>query len=201
MSAPTNERTHDVYFTTSERRFYFRNDNRGVTLGPDHIAWTFDGKPDGAPFKNLVEVHLQSGGSWQSPVHLCEIVFADRFKLMVLNGNDHGLPDERQRTRYRDFVHDLHTRLAAHACACESSPITFTAGFSPGRYHLLMVFAVLLGLITIGVPLVALLITGEVRPLMVLVIGAVFIWPLKSMMEANAPRDYDPSQPPRDLVG
>jgi hypothetical protein len=196
----TPERTHDVYLTTSTGRFYISNPNRGVTLKDDQIVWTFDGKVDGAPFKNIVEVHLQSGGSWQKPINLCQIAFADRYKLIVTNGNELGIPNDEQRARYRDFVHDLHARLAAHAAARSGLPITFSAGYPSGRYLFLLVLTVIMALIFIGVPLVVLLFTGEIRPLMLLIVGAVFIWPLKQMMQENVPRSYDPARLPNDLM-
>lgn len=195
------ERTHDVFFTTSAGRFYIRNPNHGVTLTADGLAWTFSGKADGAPFKNIAKVNLQSGGSWHAPLNLCEITFADRYKLIVTNGDVHGVKNAEQNARYCDFVHDLHARLAAHATARTGPPISFTAGYPAGRYPLLMVLAAVMGLITIGVPLVALLITGEVRPFMLLIAGAFFIWPLMRMMQENAPRAYDPAKLPREIVG
>ena len=60
--------------------------NRGVTLRPDHIAWTFDGKADSAPFKNIVEVCLQTAPGGHRFVRICQITFADRYKLLVTNG-------------------------------------------------------------------------------------------------------------------
>ena len=195
------ERTHDVHFTTSAGRFYIRNPNRGVTLADDHLAWTFAGKGDGAPFKNIARVNLHSGGSWQTPINLCEVTFADRYKLIVINGDALGFQSAEQNARYRDFVHDLHARLAAHAATRAGPPIAFTAGYPEGRYLFLLVLAVLMGLIFIGVPLVALLLTGEVRPFMLLIVGAFFIWPLARMMQNNAPRRYDPTRLPLELVG
>jgi hypothetical protein len=56
MDAPAAEqsavdkRTHDVHFTTSARESLMHAANRGVTIAADHIAWTFDDKPDAAPF-------------------------------------------------------------------------------------------------------------------------------------------------------
>jgi hypothetical protein len=197
----SNERTHDVFFTTSAGRLYLRNPNRGVTLGADHIAWTFADKADGAPFKNVVQVNLHSGGSWQAPINLCEVTFADRYKLIVVNGDGLGFKSAEQSARYRDFVHDLHARLAAHAATRAGTPIAFTGGYPAGRYLFLLVPVVILGLICVGLPLVILLLTGEVRPLMLLIVGALFIWPLKRMMANNTPRTYDPMKLPKELVG
>ena len=197
----SNERTHDVFFTTSAGRLYLRNPNHGVTLGTDHIAWTFADKADGAPFKNIVQVNLHSGGSWQTPISLCEIMFADRYKLIVIDGDGLGLKSAEQSARYRDFVYDLHARLTARAAMRAGPPIAFTAGYPAGRYLFLLVLTVILGLICVGAPLVMLLITGEVRPLMLLIVGALFIWPLKRMMANNVPRSYDPAQLPKEIMG
>src|SRR5262245_28419172 len=148
----TNERRHRVYFTTSARRFYIKHPNHGVTLRTDEIVWTFAGKPDGAPFTNITEVHLQSGGAWQTPINLCQITFADRYKLIVTNGNEYGIPNDEQRAHYRDFVHDLLARLAARAPSRSGAP-AFNAGYPASRYLFLLVLAAILGLIFIGVPL------------------------------------------------
>jgi hypothetical protein len=199
-SAPV-ERTYDVYFTTGERKFYFHNSNYGLTLGADSLAWTFNGKHDGAPFENIVELHLQWGGSWQNPVHLAEIIFADRYKLIVVNGNGFGLPDDRQRSIYRDFVRDLLSRLAAHASSRSGAPIAFTGGYREGVYHLMIACAAFMILICIGVPFVALLLTGDVRPFLLLLFGALFIWKLVPMVTNNAPQRYDPRSPPDKLLG
>jgi hypothetical protein len=65
--ADTSARTHDVYFRTSERLWFFYNAYRGVTLAADHIAWTFNNKDDSAWYRSIVEVRLQTGGRWLNP--------------------------------------------------------------------------------------------------------------------------------------
>lgn len=50
-------------------------------------------------------------------------------------------------------------------------------------------------------PLVALLLTAEVQPFMLMVFGALFIWHLVPMMKNNAPRRFDPLKPPDALLG
>ena len=79
----TGERTYDLSFTAGRRGVLFRNASRGVTLTQDCITWTYDGRPDSGPFGNIVEIRLQSGGDWRNITHLCEIVFADRYRLIV----------------------------------------------------------------------------------------------------------------------
>jgi hypothetical protein len=108
----TAARTHDICFTTSARQSFMHIANRGVTLTPDAIAWAFDGKPDGAPFKNIVDVCVKKGPGAHRFIRICEIAFADHFKLLVTDGNEFGIPTEARRAAYRGFMHDLHARRA-----------------------------------------------------------------------------------------
>jgi hypothetical protein len=195
-----DERTHDVFFTTSARESLMHTANRGVTVGPDHIAWTFDGKPDAAPFKNIVEVCLQTAAGGHRFVRICQITFADRYKLLVSNGNAFALPTEAQRAAYRGFMRDLHARLAAHAAVRDGPPITFTAGFAAKLYFWLMVRVVFWVLIFVGAPLALFLMTGETKPFLLLV-GALFVGVLLwRMVHSNTPRTYDPANLPKELV-
>lgn len=195
-----DKRTHDVRFTTSARPSFMHTANRGVTLADDGITWTFDGKRDGAPFKNIVEVCLQTAPGGHRLVRICQITFADGFKLMVTNGNAFALPTEAQRAAYRGFMHDLHTRLAAHAAVRDRPPIVFKAGFAARLYRWLMVRVVLWALVFVGAPLTLFLMTGETRPFLVLV-GALVVGALLwRMVHSNAPRTYDPARLPKDLV-
>jgi hypothetical protein len=196
----TATRTHDVYFTTSARQSFMHTANRGVTLAADHIAWTFDGKRDGAPFKNIGEICLQTAPGGHRLVRICQITFADGFKLLVSNGNAFALPTEAQRAAYRGFMHDLHTRLAAHAAVRDRPPIAFKAGFAARLYRWLMVRIVLWALVFVGAPLALFLMTGETRPFLLL-LGALFVGALLwRTVHSNAPRTYDPATLPEDLV-
>lgn len=193
--------THDVHFTTSARPSFMHTANRGVTIaGDDQIAWTFDGKPDAAPFRNIVEVCLQTAPGGHRLVRICQITFADGYKLLVSNGNAFALPTEAQRAAYRGFIRDLHARLAAHAAVRDRPPIVFKAGFAAKLYTWLMVRVALWGLVFVGAPLAVFLMTGETRPLLLLV-GALLVGALLwRMVHSNAPRNYDPTMLPEDLV-
>jgi hypothetical protein len=199
--ADASARTHDVFFTTSKRNRFFYNAYRGVTLASDHVAWTFNNKDDSAWYKSIVEVRLQTGGSWVKPISICEITFADGYRLLVNNGNALGTPTDVQRTAYRDFVYDLHARLRAHAATRERQPIAFKSGFTPARYRSVLTGAGALGLMLVGIPLAALLFTGEVKPFFLLCAGLFFVWPLAITVQRNAPLTYDPSKPPNALIG
>ena len=193
-------RKHDVRFTTSMRESFMHTANRGVTLAPEHIAWTFDGKPDSAPFKNIVEVCVQKGPGAHRFIRICQITFADRFKLLVTDGNEFAIPTEAQRTAYRGFMHDLHARLAAHAAVRDGPPIAFTAGFAAKVHRWLKVRIALWVLVFVGAPLAVFLTTGEVEPFLLL-IGTLVVGTLYwRLVQSNAPRTYDPARPPKDLA-
>ena len=175
--------------------------NRGVRIAADHLAWTFNGKADAAPFKNIVEVGLQTGPGSHRFLRICQITFADGYTLMVTNGNELAVPTETQRAAYRDFMLDLHDRLAAHAAVRERPQIEFKAGFTAKLHGRLTLRVALWTLIYVGAPLAAFLLTGDVMPFLLLlgalVVGTIF-WRLT---HANAPRTYDPTKLPKDLIG
>jgi hypothetical protein len=195
MNAPAviSETRYDVYLRAGKAGFYFRNDSHGVTLTDDRIAWTFDGHSDSAPFKNIASVHLQSGGG----LNQCVIQFADGYGLGVTDGNAYGVADEKQTPVYRAFVHDFHGRLVAAG----ATSVRFTAGYKGTRYHVVLVSALLLGLLCFVGPLAALFITGQTQFLLAAIAGGGLCWAFMRLIGKNAPRDYDPMRPPKELVG
>jgi len=196
MPTPANPQAYDVYLSTGGRRFYFRNPNHGVTLNDDNIAWIADGRADEVAFANAVAVHLQSGGSPQAVIDQCTIKFVDGVRLTISNGNSSGLPDKTQMRLYRDFVRDLHSRLAARGNAA----IRYTAGYTPTRYRVVLICAILAGLLFVAVPFVLLLIKGDAQIFGLLLAGIFLCWPLVKMVMSNAPRAYTPDLPPEELL-
>ncbi len=184
------ESRYDLYFRAGRSiGFYFHNDNHGVTLTAERINWTFDGQDDGAPFKNIRSVHLQTGGDWRDPVHTCLITFADGYQLVVINADGYGAgTDEARRPVYREFVRDLHARLAARRRRRPASP----PACKGVRYPLIIVLSVLIGAVSIVVPVVAMILSGSIGPIATLFAGVGLYWPLMKMIEKNAPRSYDP---------
>jgi hypothetical protein len=195
MNAPVaaSETSYDLYLRAGKSGLYFRNDNHGVTLGDERIAWSSEGQSDSAPFKNVASVHLQSGGG----LNQCLIEFADGYLLTIIDGNAYGVADEKQTPVYRAFVQDLHARLIAAG----STSIRFTAGYMGARYHVVLVSALLLGLICFVGPVIMLVFTGEFRLLIATIVGGSLCWPLVRMIGNNAPRNYDPMRLPEELLG
>ncbi|WP_426958504.1 hypothetical protein [Muricoccus radiodurans] len=187
---------HDVYFTTSAKRWYLTNDNHGITLDDERLSWTHQGTPDGARLANVAAVRLQSGGEARNPVHMCAITFADGFVLTATDADDRGFRSDEKAAPYRDFVQDLHRRLIAGG----RDMIPFSAGLPPTNHTVVTAAAFLLGLLFFVLPIVLLMITGRPEILFTLLAGLTFLWPLLKLAHRNAPRAYDPRDLPSDLL-
>jgi hypothetical protein len=188
--------SHAVYLMTGNTGLHFRNENCGVTLSADRIDWIAEGAPGRAALTDIVSVHLQSGGDWTKAVRHCRIRFADGSFLLVTNGDDRGLADQAQTPIYRAFVRDLHARLVAAG----RDTVRFSAGYTQGRYYVIVCCAILLGLIGVGLPLIIVLIQRDLRALTAAVAGGMLCWRLVPMIEANTPRSYQPSALPHELL-
>jgi hypothetical protein len=195
--APSPARSYDLYLVADGRRFYIRNDDRGVTLDDNGLAWIAGGRADGAPFGNIVEVRMQSGGDWKNALNQCQIRFRDNHLLTVTDGNRYGATDDARTPVYRDFVRDLHARLIAARLA---PSIRFIAGYSHGNCMVVLTAAVFMGMLGVATPVVLLLITGKLEALYLLIGGAFMVWPMYTMVSNNKPRGYHPQQPPGELM-
>lgn len=143
----------------------------------------------------MAQIRLQTGGNAQDLVAMCLISFADGYVLTVYNGSAQGLPDDAQAALYRDFVRGLHRRLVA-----SRAPVDYVAGYAEGRYHIVLVAGILLGLIAVALPFVLVLITGESKALFLLAGGVFLFWPLYRMVQANKLNRYDPADLPDELL-
>jgi hypothetical protein len=197
MLAPSAEgsRTYDLCINVAGRRLFWRNPNHGITLGIDAIAWIMDGSAMEMAYGNIVAVHLNSAGQ-KTTVDQCTITFADGSGLLIVNADPGGYRDAERATRYRDFVRDLHARLASD----RYPEIRFTAGVPRWRYM------VMLGLAIAAAPMFALAGLGGYlfyhlwNGLFLLVAGEYFCWRLGRRALTNAPRDYAPDRLPEELL-
>lgn len=191
-------RTYDLVVVTAQPSFVFKHANRGVTVGSDTLSWTKDGATVSVPLHSIRTIRMQSGGDWRNETNMCQISFADAPMLTVMDVATSGIADPAQLPIYRAFVRDLHKTLVRGGHAPR---IAFLAGYSEGRYTLILICAILLGLIGVGGPLVLLMFfVRNMQVLGALAAGSVLVWPLAIMVRNNTPRNYDPSRPPGELM-
>ena len=189
-----NPRTYDVCFSVNGGQMFRRLD-QGVTLGDDGLARTTNDRTTEIPLGNIVAVHLKSGGR-STVVDQCAITFADGDVLCVVNSDPGGFTDRERVPIYRDFVRDLHDRLAAGPYPA----VRFTAGVPPWRYRAMIAATIVLALLCGGFGLVVLADLGDVKGLAILLLGGYACWKHGRTTLANAPRDYAPDHLPEELL-
>ncbi len=196
---PQISRRYDVYFyVAGGPRFVLRNPNHGITVDADGIAWTSNGTAQQRAYASIAAVHLQTAalGNAASVIDQCKIEFIDGPAVTVSNASSSGLPDAGQTPLYRDFVRDLHGRLAAHGAGA----IRFTAGMAPWRYKLLFGAMIAAGLLFVVTPIGLVVVTGDWHALIAMAMGVSLCWPFTRLMMNNAPRGYTPERLPEQLL-
>jgi hypothetical protein len=196
MLAPSAAGPHsyDLCINVAGRRLYWRNRNHGVTLSQDCIAWTMDGDASETAYGNIVAVHLESHGQ-KVTEDRCTITFSDGRSIVIANTDPGGYADSTRAALYRDFVRDLHVRLALD----RYPGVRFTAGVPQWRYVAMLVLAI------VGVPAFAIAGLGGYFMFnmasgpWLFILGEYTCWRLGRRAVANAPRDYTPDQLP-DLL-
>jgi hypothetical protein len=191
---PGNPRTYDLCFTVNGGHT-FRKLDQGVILGNDGMSWTADSATGEMPFGNIVAVHLQSGGQ-KVIVDRCTITFSEGTVLAVVNSDPGGFSDSERVPIYRDFVRDLHARLAAGGY----TGISFKAGVPRWRYQAMLAVTIAVGLFCGGFGLLTLLGFGNLKGLGILALGGYFCWQRGRITLANAPRNYGPDRLPESLL-
>ena len=194
--AAPDRKSYDLYFRAGERRMVWSYAEHGITLSDDAIAWTADGRQSQVPLRDIAGVHLQLSYIEDNAIASCRLNFVDGSGLSIVSSNKRGFEDATLDQLYVEFVHDLHARLAAQRDARTS----FTAGFGEGRYLFGKVVIVVAGLFFVVTPVAALLITRDWKLALLTYSGAVLVWPVYKVMQANAPRSYDPRQVPPELM-
>jgi hypothetical protein len=198
MLTPSAEgaRTYDLCINVAGRRLFWRNPNHGVTLGNNTIAWTMDGGTMEMKYGDIVAVHLNSAGQ-KVTADRCTITFAGGSGLLIVNTDPGGYRNAECATRYRDFVHDLHARLAYG----RYPGIRFTAGVPRWRYLAMLGSAIAAAPLFVLAGLGGYLIYHLWNGLLLLLVGEYFCWKLGRRALANAPRDYAPDRLPEELLG
>lgn len=194
------DRTYDLHFILDDKRFFWKNPNRGVTItdaGRDScLTWQSDGRETRRLWTDIVAVGMNSGTDGKREVNHCRIRFLDGRALTVSDTGASGTLDQSQTPIYRDFVRALHVRLAK----APEGTIAFYAGVSEGRYLGMQIIMAIAALFFVGTPLVLLMWIQDWKILGVLAAGAAFVWPLYNVLKNNKPRHYDPRRPPPELM-
>jgi hypothetical protein len=197
MDAPKlpGQRIFDLYLLADKWYATFSENDRGVGLTDDSIAWISGHRAETAALTSVVSVRLQfvpdneDFGSFRK----CRIEFGDGRRLTVT---------DRTRTRrgevapgYRSFVHDLHNRLVAYG----SPSVRYLTGKDPkeARRERMIVSAILLLF-----ALYALLSSPtqkDVLVVMFIVLAAVFcLSALRTYKHKTV--EYDPTELPDALI-
>ncbi len=191
-----DRRSYDLYLTDGERRVVWSYSDHGVTLADGSIAWVAGSRQFQRPFREIVGVHLRLNYVESDAIATCRLRFADGSIFSVTSSSRLGGQDSALGKLYVEFVHDLHARLVDSG----DPRISFTAGFSEGRYHFVMIFAFVAALLFIALPVGLLLISGDWKLAIATYTGLVLLWPVYKAMQANAPRSYDPRHVPSELM-
>lgn len=169
----------------------------GVTLTADALEWTTQGMKQRSALKEIAGIHLTFGNVPRSgDFGSCRITFRNGRFLIINSFDSWGTPASERAPVYRQFVRDLHARLAPE----DRRRISFNAGHSTTRQTLGKVFLVLAGLLFVVLPIGLLLFTGELKGLFITVAGVGFVYPFYRAMKANEPRSYDPDDIPDELL-
>jgi hypothetical protein len=201
LAPATVSTAYDLYYLVNDKRFFWRDLNRGVTLidgGRDSaILWhTTKGKAGRQLWTDIISVNLTSGTSGKEVVNNCRIDFRGGRFIIVTDAGMTGQADHGRTPIYRDFVRALHSRLAL----APQGTIRFSAGIWQARQVVMLTLGVIARLLFVATPPGLVMILREWRALGPLAAGTSFIWPFWKIIEDNWPRTYDPRQPPGELM-
>jgi hypothetical protein len=196
-----HSQAYDVYFTVSGGpRFVMWNTNHGITVGDNGMSFAVDGQMRSITFADIAAIHLSSGTVGEDVIDQCKIEFTAGNTITVFNTASSGLSNKEQTQIYRDFVYDLHGRLAGAGAGQSIGKISFTAGMSGTRYNVALIALIVAGLFFVLTPLVLAVITGDAHALILMGTGAFLVWPFMRVVGNNTPRNYTPDAPPDELL-
>ena len=188
---------YDLFTHDDTRRIVWRFKDEGVVVEDEALLVMRASRWVRLPFHDIASVTLSANAIGRSAiVGNCTVRLEDGRRIVISNGNEQGMADGRRDGPYRLFLRDFHRKLIESG---EDRAIDFRTGYSEGRMNGL-IFATVIGtLFFIATPLVLLLITRDLKTLLICLAGLGFIWPAWRMIEANRPASYHPTSPP-DLI-
>ena len=192
-----NVERFDLFFRDGPTRVVWRLRDNGVELEPDAIVVHRDGRTHRTPFADIVNVTLNSAlVGRRSMVAMCTMNLRNGGRIVVSNSAASGLPDGLRDDTFRAFVTSLHQRLVNSGAARN---ISFRSGFSNVRINVLRTALVAAAALFVVLPIVLLIITGEVKALFLALAGGFLVYPALKAASANSPATYRPEAPP-DMV-
>lgn len=194
---PQVRRHYDLHFREGPGGgFVWRNRDSGVTLTPDGMEWRAAAQRRFTDWSTIDTIRVQTGHIPKSGYFgSCEVTFRNGRKLTVTSLDSWGHADASRHDDYAEFLQDLH----AHLGEADKKRIRFVAGMTEGRQIFGKVAVVIGGAFFVLLPLVLLLITGEIQALFIMLGGAAFIVPAFRVMKRNEPRTYNPDHLDDDL--
>lgn len=194
---PPASRRYDLYFREGPSGgIVWRYRDAGITLSPAGMEWRTAGEHRFTDWSTIDTIRVQTGHIPKSGAFgSCEITFRNGRKLTVNNLNSWGSPDASRLDDYAEFLQDLH----AHLGEADRQRIRFIAGMTEGRQLFGKAAVVIGGAFFVLLPLVLLVVTGEVKALFIMLGGAAFIVPAFRTVRRNEPRSYDPLRLDDDL--
>jgi hypothetical protein len=197
-TAATDARTYDVFFVTpTSRRFVLTNPNHGITVTSEGLAWAVGGMAQASALRDITAIHLSTASIGNAgEIDQCKIEFGSGGTITVTNSKANGLPDTAQTPFYRDFVRDLHKRLAVEPHAA----VRYSAGVSPLRYKFMVATLIVAALFFIVTPIGLMFFTGDPTALWYAGGGVALCFPLLRLLRTNTPRSYTPDRPPPELL-
>jgi len=190
-------RDYSLFVRREPGRLVLKLSDEGVAIAGDRVLWTTAAGEDSRPLSDVRGVHLSvSHTARHGDFGSCIIHFCGIAPLQVVGSSAFGFPDEERNPVYAGFVRDLHKTLGEKP----TGAVRFWAGVSEARLKVMRVMLVIAGLLFMVLPLLVLLVTGEIGMLAATAIGGIFVAGLYGWMQKNRPRGYDPHRVPPELL-
>lgn len=171
--------------------------DEGVAIAGERLVWTIGTGEDSRPLSDVSAVHLSVAHTARhGDFGSCIIHFSGAAPLQVVGSSAFGFPDEERAPVYASFVRDLHKTLATKP----TGAVRFSAGMSEGRLRVMQVMLVIAVLLFVALPIVVLLLTGDLGMLAATALGGIFVAGFYGWAQTNRPRGYDPHRVPPELL-
>lgn len=198
MSEPPAENAtrYDLFTRESGGGFVWRVRDRGVSLEPDAIVLMRAGQWTRIAFADIASITLSASRVGRMQLAQCTIALRNGQGTVFTNGGASGTNDGVHDGPFRLFVDDLHKALRTTGIA---DNIRFVSGFSAARMNGLIAITIIASVFFVGLPLVLLIATGELKALWITLVGLALVIPVWRTVQVNKPGTYSPANPP-DMV-